>query len=322
MAITKCRQTNDKIIQMAQAAFPKRGIPQIEELTEGMCNAAYRLAYEDGFKTILKISSPIKNAFLTNECNLMDAEVKAMSLVAQKTDIKVASVYAYDTTKRLCEGDYFFMECLDGASWISVIDNLGEDVNSMLHMKVGELQKQLSIVSGDKFGLLGDSIHQFDKLFDFIYFLINNVLNDAERRNVAIGISKNDILAVLIRDKVFFETIKTPTLVHWDMWEGNIFIKDGEISGIIDWERAMWGEAYMDDRFRYHNRHIDFLKGFGINEFSEEEMRRIYWYDILLYLTMMTEVTYREYEDNGEYENNGQYQWTKSLFEKVWNILR
>ena len=26
------------------------------------------------------------------------------------------------------------------------------------------------------------------------------------------------------------------------MWEGNIFVKDGEISGIIDWERAMWGE--------------------------------------------------------------------------------
>ncbi|MBQ2935607.1 MAG: hypothetical protein IJD96_05140 [Lachnospiraceae bacterium] len=46
------------------------------------------------------------------------------------------------------------------------------------------------------------------------------------------------------------------------------------------------------------------------------EMRRIYWYDILLYLTMMTEVTYREYEDDG------QYQWSKSLFEEVWSLLR
>ena len=46
------------------------------------------------------------------------------------------------------------------------------------------------------------------------------------------------------------------------------------------------------------------------------EMRRIYWYDILLYLTMMTEVTYREYEDDG------QYQWSKSLFEEVWSLLQ
>lgn len=48
--------------------------------------------------------------------------------------------------------------------------------------------------------------------------------------------------------------------VHWDMWEGNIFIKDGHISGIIDWERALWGEAFMDDRFREHNRTQEFLK--------------------------------------------------------------
>lgn len=315
MGITKNKQTKESIIRMAQATFPQRGIPQIAELTEGMCNAAYKLTYEDGFKTILKISSPIKTGFLTNECNLMEAEVKAMKLVAEKTEIKVAAVYRYDTTKELCDGDYFFMECLEGASWISVMDNLGEEMNSQLRMEVGKLQKQLSEVTGDKFGLLGDHIHQFNNLYEFIYFLINNILDDAEKRDVVIGVPRDEILAKLARDKVFFEAIRTPTLVHWDMWEGNIFVKEGHISGIIDWERAMWGEPFMDDRFRYHNRHNDFLKGFGINELSEEEMRRIYWYDILLFLTMMTEVTYREYEDDG------QYRWVKPMFDKIWEIL-
>ena len=32
MAITKCRQTTDNILKMAEAAFPNKGIPQIEEL--------------------------------------------------------------------------------------------------------------------------------------------------------------------------------------------------------------------------------------------------------------------------------------------------
>lgn len=280
-----------------------------------MCNAAYKLTYEDGFKTILKISSPIKTGFMTNECNLMEAEVKAMKLAAENTDIKVAAVYRYDTTRKLCDGDYFFMESLEGTSWISVIDSLGEEINSLLRMEVGKLQKQLSVVTGDKFGLLGNHIHQFDNLYEFIYFLINNVLNDAEKRDVVIGVPKDEILHKLSRDKTFFEAIEIPTLVHWDMWEGNIFVKEGHISEIIDWERAMWGEPFMDDRFRYHNRHNDFLKGFGINELSEDELRRIYWYDILLYLTMMTEVTYREYEDDG------QYQWAKPMFDKIWSIL-
>ena len=316
MGITKCKQTKENIIRMARVAFPGRGIPEIEELTEGMCNVAYKLTYEDGFRTILKIASPIKSGFLTNECNLMDAEVMAMKLVAWNTDIKVPEVYTYDTTRTLCEGDYFFMECLDGSNWMSVIDSLGEGVNSSLRQKTGALQKQLSVISNDKFGLLGDLRHEFDKLFDFVYFLINNVLHDAEKREVIIGVPKNEILDLLTKDKNAFDEVEKSTLVHWDMWEGNIFVEDGEITGIIDWERAMWGDAYMDEPFRHHKRNKDFLEGFGVLEQSKAEMRRIYWYDILLYLTMMTEVTYREYEDDG------QYHWPKSLFEEVWSLLQ
>ena len=316
MAITKCRQTTDNILKMAEAAFPNKGIPQIEELTEGMCNVAYKLTYEDGFCTILKISSPTNTGFMTNECNLMDAEVKAMNLVASHTDIKVPQVYTYDTTKALCEGKYFFMECLDGENWITVIENLGEEVNRKLRKEVGKIQKQLTVITNDTFGLLGDSEHQFTMLYDFAYYLISNVLYDAERRNVFIGVSKDEILHLLEKDKTYFETVKTSTLVHWDMWEGNIFVKDEAIAGIIDWERAMWGEAYMDDRFRHHNRKDEFLQGFGVTQLSEMELRRIYWYDVLLYLTMMTEVTYREYEDDG------QYKWAKSMFDEIWSLLK
>lgn len=312
MGITKCLQTKENIICMAEAAFPQREIPQVEELTEGMCNVAYKLTYEDGFQTILKIASPIKNGFLTNECNMMDAEVKAMQLVKKYTDIKVAEVYAYDTTRTLCEGDYFFMECMEGVNWFTVQESLEEEVKSHLRKEVGKVQRKLSQVSGDKFGMLGDTEHQFESLYEFIYYMIHNVLKDAERRNVEIGVSKEEILGALAKDKECFDEVKTPSLVHWDMWEGNIFIKDGTITGIIDWERAMWGEVIMDEPFRYHKRNPQLLEGFGVEEFSETELRRIFWYDVMLYLTMMTEVFYREYEDDG------QYKWTKMLFEEVW----
>lgn len=316
MAATKNKQAEDTILRMAEATFPQRGIPEIKELTEGMCNAAYQITYGDGFKSVLKIASPIQTGFMTNECNLMEAEVKAMRLVAEYSKIKVAQVYKYDTTKTLCNGDYFFMECIDGASWSSVMDDLGEEVNARLRLEVGKLQKQLSQITGEHFGLLGDHTHVFDSLYEFTHFLIENVLDDADRRSVEIGVSSNEILKKLAEDQTIFESITTPTLVHWDMWEGNIFVRDGAISGIIDWERAMWGEPFMDDRFRAHSRNEDFLKGFGIDELSEKELRRIHWYDILLYLTMMTEVTYREYEDDG------QYRWARSMFDKTWSILR
>lgn len=312
MGITKCLQTKENIIRMTEAAFPERGVPQIEELTEGMCNVAYKLTFEDGFQTILKIASPVKEGFLTNECNLMDAEVKAMKLVAEYTDIKVAKVYAYDTSRTLCRGDYFFMECMEGVNWYTVHEKLGEDVKSNLRREVGKVQRKLSQVQGERFGMLGDTNHQFETLYEFVAYMIGNVLQDAERRNVEIGASKEEILTTLAKDKEYFEEVKVPSLVHWDMWEGNIFIKDDVIAGIIDWERAMWGEALMDEPFRYHKKNPDLLEGFGVEELSQAELRRSFWYDVLLYLTMMTEVFYREYEDDG------QYKWTKMLFTEVW----
>ena len=183
MGITKCIQTKDNVIRMASVVFPDKGVPQIEELTEGMCNVAYRLTYKDGFQTILKISSPIQTGFMTNERHLMDAEVKAMELASRLPDVKVASVYAYDTSRSICEGDYFFMECLEGTSWISVIDSLDEEVNCKLRREVGRIQKQLSAITNHTFGLLGDSEHQFDKLFDFIYFTTH-------RTPLSIGLTK------------------------------------------------------------------------------------------------------------------------------------
>ncbi len=312
MGITMCLQSKENIIIMAKAAFPDKGVPQIEELPEGMCNAAYKLTFEDGFQTILKVASPIKEGFLTNECNLMDAEVKAMKLVTEHTDLKVAKVYTYDTSRTLCQGDYFFMECMEGVNWYTVHENLGEEVKAHLRREVGKVQRKLSGVCGEKFGMLGDTEHQFESLHEFVAYMIGNVLQDAERKNVEIGVSKEEIQTALAKDKEYFEEVKVPSLVHWDMWEGNIFIKNADIAGIIDWERAMWGEALMDEPFRYHKRNPDLLEGFGVSELSQAELRRAFWYDVLLYLTMMAEVFYREYEDDG------QYKWTKMLFTEVW----
>ena len=63
----------------------------------------------------------------------------------------------------------------------------------------------------------------------------------------------------------------------------------------------MWGEPFMDDRFRRHTRTSAFLEGYGQTAFSREEMRRILWYDVFLYLTMMTEGSFRQYPDDSQY---------------------
>lgn len=316
MGITKNRQSEETIRRMVSVAFPEKQVKAVTELTEGLCNAAYLVELSDGQKSVLKIASGSGKGLMSNEVNMMKAEVRAMKLVKKNSHVKVAKVQYYDSSMTLCDGEYFFMEALEGNSFFSIKDKLTEEEQNAIHYEIGQTEKEISGIRGEKFGLLGDNEHQYDNLFDFIFCLIKNVLTDAAKKSVVIGVEPEEILACLTKDRALFDMVKQPVLVHWDMWEGNIFIKEKHISGIIDWERALWGEPFMDDRFRRHTRNEAFLRGFGQEVLGEEEMRRIYWYDVFLYLTMMTEGAYREYEDDG------QYRWVKPLFEASYQELR
>lgn len=315
MAITKNRQTQDNIRCMALAAFPDKIMETCTELTEGMCNTAYLIQFTDGSRSVLKIAAQGNQGRMTNEVNLMEAEISAMRLVYQRGRVRVAQVQYYDTSKTLCTGDYFFMEALDGQSFSSVGEHYTEEERQTIYYEIGQVQKELSAITGTAFGLLGDEGNHYDTLFSFVYQLIANVLSDAHKKQVEIGVSGEEILFRLELDKSLFAQVTQPVLVHWDMWEGNVFVKDGHVAGIIDWERALWGESFMDDRFRRHTRNPWFLKGFGKEEFTDAELRRIAWYDVYLYLTMMTEGFYREYEDDGV------YQWAKPMFQASWEAL-
>lgn len=316
--MAKNRQDRETILQMAYRAFPEKKVKTIRELTEGMCNAAYLIEFEDDSRSVLKIACT-DDGLMRHEINMMEAEVRAMRIVHERKAARVAEVQYYDTTHSLCDGNYFFMEALPGESFQVLGGDMDEAQKSLINYETGCIARNLTQIRGDRFGLLGEqalpSGHFFDRLFPFVWWLMENVLADARDKQVELGIPETELLELLKQDEILFDQVETPTLVHWDMWNGNIFVKDGHISGIIDWERAMWGEAYQDDRFRRHTRTADFLRGFGKEDLAAEEMRRICWYDIYLYLTMMTEGSFRGYEDDG------QYRWARSLLHESWNEI-
>lgn len=307
--ITKNRQSQETIINMAKKAFPDKQITEIKELTEGMCNVTYDIAFGDGSESILKIAAKDRSGNTSNEVNLMQAEVNAMRSVAGKCSCKVADVQYYDTSNTVCDGNYFFMEKLPGDNFFLIRESLSEEESAGINREIGKISKELSNIQNPEFGFLGDEI-RFVTLYDFVKYMLMNLISDAEKKNIDIGYDKQFFQEQLESDKDFFKKVTHASLVHWDMWEGNVFVKDGHVSGIIDWERAIWGEPFMDDRFRMHSRGQDFLEGFGQTSFSEDEQKRMRWYDVILYLTMMIEVFYREFEDKG------QYFWAKEMLEK------
>ena len=309
MTITKNKQSVETISNMAEKAFPDKRIAAVKELTEGMCNVTYDITFEDGSESILKIAAKDRRGNTSNEVNLMQAEVTAMKLASENCSFKVADIQYYDTSNTICDGHYFFMEKLKGDNFAFVREKMSEDAIAIVDTEIGKISRELSQVKNPEFGFLGED-KRYDSLFLFVKHMLENLISDAGKKDIDIVYDGQTLLNQLETDKSAFEAVKEASLVHWDMWAGNVFVKDGHVSGIIDWERALWGEPFMDDRFRMHNRGEHFLEGFGQTSFSEDELKRLRWYDIILYLTMMIEVYYREFEDEG------QYFWAREMLEK------
>ncbi|MGF7142014.1 fructosamine-3-kinase [Anaerotaenia torta] len=315
--LTKNIQSKSTLMQLARNAFPKRKLKNIQELTEGYFNIAYQVSFEDGSQSILKIAPDPKVTVMTYEKNIMEAEVRAMQLAAQKTKVPLPEVEFYDSSCTLCSSPYFFMKRINGKSLSSQKSSLNSEQISHINHLVGSLNKEINQITNDSFGYPGQKELQGDNWFDVFSAMIKTVLMDAEKENIDLTISSSELLELLKKNRVIFQSILTPRLVHWDIWDGNIFVDDGKFTGLIDWERCLWGDSLMEVGFRSYAQSADFLKGYEIEEFTNEEKQRILWYDLYLLMIVAQEHVYRGYETADS------YLWATSLLgEKYRELLK
>lgn len=316
MSHTKNIQTEESLQILVARAFDGARIKSHSELTEGYCNAAYKIELDSGKRVVLKIAPANAVNLMSYEINMMQAEVAAMKLVSEKTHLLLPKVLYYDQTKNVCDSEYFFMDWIDGCSLSSSKSGMTIEALQSVEVEIGNFIGKLHTIKNDKFGLLGSMNTSKESLFPFFEQLLLGILQDGRKKNINIGVDYEMVHASLVRDKSCFHEVTESVLVHWDTWEGNWLVKDNSIIGLIDWERALFGDPLMEDRFRKHSNSENFLKGYGANEFSHSEKVRMAWYDVYLYLIMMIEGAYRGYE------NDEQYQWAKSMFLPIMEKLQ
>ena len=189
MGFTKNIQNKEAIEKIIQNAFPEKEMTSYAELSEGLCNIAYRIEFSDGSKSILKIAPRFNHTLLRNEKCLMNAEVNAMKLAENIPSVRTAKVQYYDTSKTLCTGDYFIMEFLEGESHVSLQDKLSDEEKALIHSETGGVVRDIAKIKGDRFGQLYDGAESFDKLYELVNMLIRNVLADASEKDILIGVS-------------------------------------------------------------------------------------------------------------------------------------
>ncbi|MDD4367807.1 MAG: aminoglycoside phosphotransferase family protein [Oscillospiraceae bacterium] len=298
-AVSKNRQTQDTLQALAAHWFPHVRLAGSRELTEGYFNASYVLTWDSGDSVILKIAPSPQIRVMTYEQQAMAHEVRCMALLRRQPELPVARVLAWDRSHRYCDADCFFMTALPGQSLSRLKAELPPEQLADLQGELGAMNALINQIPGPVFGYWGQPACQSADWFTAFGAMLQTALADCAAVSLDPGTTWAELRCLLQQTRGSFRPVTQPRLVHWDLWDGNVFVQAGRISGLIDFERCLWADPLMEVGFRSYNQDPAFLRGYGLTAFDCRQQCRILWYDLYLYLLCAMEGRYRQYPDDG-----------------------
>ena len=311
-SITKNRQSPATLRAMIARAYGADQVPDerttgwISELGHGWFNVAYRIRLRDGRQVVCKIAPPPHIEVMTYERGAMSIELAALRLIGEHTSVPVPAVDHADGSRELCDADYFFMPYIDGDNLGIVKDTLAPRRLDAYNEAVGAATRELNSIRGAAFGpLAGPGDPSWRACFTR---MIGDVLGDGERRAVELGYDYDLIRDLIATHADCLDEVTEPRFVEWDLWDSNVMVRDGRIVGIIDHERAFYGDPLIEAGFTgtdlaaAFGDPTAFQRGYGHTELSDNERRRRRLYTLYLILIMIIETDYRGHTDTQQYD--------------------
>jgi aminoglycoside phosphotransferase (APT) family kinase protein len=277
----------------ASGVAPERLASRVE-LGEASYNTAYRLRLTDGTGLVLKVAPDPAMPGLSHEHDLMRTETLFYRTAAA---LPVPRVVHADFSRSLLDSDFLLMTELPGRNWHDLREEVVGAERERLRRDLGRLVAALHEITGTEFGYpQGESSSSWRTAF---LGMLDALLGDALRWETPLPRSVTQIRQLIGANAYVLDDVTTPVLVHFDLWPGNILVQDGRITGIVDGERAFWGDplAEMVSLALFGSIEDDaaFLDGYGGIEFDDSARRRLALYRTYLYLIMLVEGDPRGY---------------------------
>ena len=299
-SITKFRQPDAVLRAIVERAYGSGAVPEADgfatEMSHGWFNVAYRLDLADGRRVVLKIAPPPAVEVMTYERDMMAGEVAALRLIRERTGVPVPEVHRYDTTHELVDADWFVMDFIEGDNLGIVKDSLAPDDYRDYLRLMGAANRELNAIPGSGFGRFNAEL--FPTWREAFGRILADVVADGERRGVDLGWDYAEVRRVIREQEHHLDAVERPVFCEWDLWESNMIVRDGRLSGIIDHERAFWGDPIMEAGVLAGGEARDgattpYLEGYGRGPLTDEELARRRLYDLHLFLIMVIETVYR-----------------------------
>jgi len=280
-------------------------------LSGGTFNSVYRLTFADRPGLVLKLSPDPRGAVMTYESGLVGTEARFYTLAGQRPGLPVPDVIAIlELGPELGGGEALLVTEQPGTPWYG--SGLPAAERGPLRAELGRMVASLHTVVGPAFGYLSESTGALTDRWEVAFTaMIEAVLGDARRYQAVLPIDPQRVRTALQACAEDLAAVRVPVLVHFDLWDGNILIDLADrprISGVIDGERAIWGDPVMEFAsaalFGEIRDDADFIRGYQLSgavlPLDESARRRLLLYRIYLDLIMAVEPIPR---GNGQGEN-------------------
>jgi aminoglycoside phosphotransferase (APT) family kinase protein len=329
---TKYPLTPAELKHLVRRAFGQTKLAAVEEFTGGYFASAYRIEFEDGpDPVVLKLGAPPEAEVLSYEANLMRAEILALRLVGCDARIPAPRIVLADRSRRLVPVDYCFMELLPGISWNELHDSLTDEQNAAIERQVGTIAAAIAEFTRPTFGYFRTA-PAFEAWPDALRFMCAQLYADAGRFGIVPSLPQAELLGYLDRYHAALTEVQQPRLVHWDLWGGNVLVTMDEwggddehheggdavptVTGIIDFERALWGDPLMEFIPARLGGIEAFEAGFGapLLDTPAKRLRRLL-YNVYLGLVLVVEDGPRRYTDKSSVI------WGRGLLDEARSML-
>jgi aminoglycoside phosphotransferase (APT) family kinase protein len=292
---------------VAQHFGSQRKVAAFEELREGYFNAAARLELDDGFQCVLK-AAPLENVKgLRYEKDIMKAEVESMRLVRERTGVPVPEIFVYDTSRSLLPSDFFIMKLLPGSPLHKIRQQIPPEQQAEIERSLGRMAYEMNQITNGVFGYWAQPQQPGTTWRATFLQMVDWVIADGKAMDVQLPIPYDDLYALMERHFDALDDVTTPQLVHWDIWDGNVFVdpQTCQVTGLIDFERVMWGDPLLESFFGDRSPNSHYAEGYGDGVLStRRQVQRRMLYNTYLWMIMIIETFYRQYD------NDWQINWT------------
>ncbi|MFF5085317.1 phosphotransferase family protein [Actinoplanes sp. NPDC000266] len=254
------------------------GVPAAtaSELSGGGFAAVWLASLTDGRQVVVKVAPPPSARLLSYERELIPAEAVYYGLVAGLAP--VPAVLAVSPR-------WIISTLLPGTP-------LTEADSPRARFALGAAVRRVHTVTGSHFGYTGDRPSGADWATAFTAMMAS-LRTDAASWNVELPAA---LEGAVERHAPVLKAVTTPALLHFDLWDGNVLVApSGELSGLVDGERYLYGDPLLDlvSPALFHRIEDEpghpFLAGYDPGPFDRSALIRLSLYRVHLYTLMLAE---------------------------------